>query len=160
MISKTSKLLAMAAFVLGGLLIQAQSKYKCMIQMAAYTGDKAYVVVSLINPKNQYEKTLAVMGQDKKWYNSLKEWHKVQNKKPEALSAITGASVSGGDRSMVSFILEDAKLDKGYKIRFESAVEDQKYHSSDIEIPYSKEALLQKSEGKNYIKFVKFSKSF
>ena len=48
------------------------SKYKCMLQMSNYVGEGAYIVVSLINPKGQYEKTLYVMGDDKKWYHSFK----------------------------------------------------------------------------------------
>ena len=38
------------------------SKYKCMLQMSNYMGEGAYVVVSLINPKGNYEKTLYVHG--------------------------------------------------------------------------------------------------
>jgi len=56
------------------------SKYKCMLQMSNYMGEGAYVVVSLINPKGNYEKTLYVMGEDKKWYKTLKEWHKFYSK--------------------------------------------------------------------------------
>ncbi len=51
-----------------------------MLQMANYQGEGAYVIVSLIDNKGQYEKTLYVMGPDKKWYNTLKEWHKAQAK--------------------------------------------------------------------------------
>ena len=59
-----------------------ESKYKCMLQMSNYMGEGAYVVVSLINSKGEYEKTLYVMGDDKKWYNTLKEWYKFHSKKP------------------------------------------------------------------------------
>ncbi|WP_116788224.1 DUF2271 domain-containing protein [Flavobacterium psychrotrophum] len=134
------------------------TKYKCLLQMSNYMGDGAYVVVSLINPKGEYEKTLYVMGDDKKWYNSLKEWYKFYAKKPQNLSAITGASVTGGDRSVTTFEIEDAKLNKGYKLRFESAVEDQKYNVTDLEIPLTTEGLTEKSEGTGYIRYVKFSK--
>jgi glycine cleavage system aminomethyltransferase T len=48
------------------------AKYKCMIQMTNYMGEGAYIVISLIDSKGQYEKTLYVLGSDKKWYNSLK----------------------------------------------------------------------------------------
>lgn len=57
------------------------SKYKCMLQMANYMGEGAYIVVSLVNANGDYEKTLYVMGDDKKWYKSLKEWNKFQTKK-------------------------------------------------------------------------------
>lgn len=136
----------------------AQTKYRCLLQMTAYNGENAYVVVSLVDAKGNYDKTLYVMGPDKKWYNSLKEWNKAQQKKPEKLNAITGASIKGGDRSVTTFVLDNSKIDKGYKIRFESSVEDQKYYSNDVEIPYTSDKVTEKTAGKGYIKLVKLSK--
>ncbi|WP_031526415.1 DUF2271 domain-containing protein [Dyadobacter crusticola] len=136
---------------------QATNKYKCMIQMTNYMGEGAYVVISLINSKNAYEKTLYVLGPDKKWYNSLKEWHKYQAKKKDNISAITGASVTGGDRSVNVIEIDKSKIDAGYKVRFESAVEDKAYHVKDLEIPLTTEALSAKSEGTGYIRYVRFS---
>lgn len=133
------------------------SKYKCMVQMTNYVGEAAYVVVSLINPKGAYEKTLYVMGPDKKWYTHIKEWHKFNSKNPANISAITGASVAGGDRSVTTFEIEDSKINTGYKLRFETAVEDKEYHTKDIEIPLTKEGLSAKTEGTNYIRYVRFS---
>ena len=115
------------------------SKYKCMLQMANYMGEGAYIVVSLVNANGDYEKTLYVMGDDKKWYKSLKEWNKFQTKKNEDISAKTGASVTGGDRSITTIEIDNSKINKGYKLRFESAVEDQKYYVSDLEIPLTTE---------------------
>lgn len=134
------------------------SKFKCMIQMNSYEGEGAYIIISLINPKGAYEKTLSVLGPDKQWYNTLKEWHKFQTKSNNKLSAITGASVGGGDRAMRTIEIDDTKLNKGYKLRFESAVEEQKYHVTDVEIPLTAEALAERATGKGYIKFVKLSK--
>lgn len=134
------------------------SKFKCMIQMNSYEGEGAYIIMSLINPKGAYEKTLSVLGPDKQWYNTLKEWHKFQTKSNNKLSAITGASVGGGDRAMRTIEIDDTKLNKGYKLRFESAVEEQKYHVTDVEIPLTTEALAERASGKGYIKFVKLSK--
>lgn len=134
------------------------TKYKCMVQMTNYVGEAAYVVVSLIDPKGAYEKTLYVMGSDKKWYTSIKEWHKFNSKKPTVnISAITGASVAGGDRSVTTFEIEDSKLNAGYKLRFETAVEDKEYHSKDLEIPLTTEGVSGKTEGTNYIRYVRFS---
>lgn len=126
--------------------------------MSNYVGEGAYVVVSLINAKGEYEKTLYVMGDDKKWYNTLKEWNKFQTKKKENISAKTGASVTGGDRSITTFEIEDAKINKGYKLRFESAVEDNKYYANDIEIPLTTEGLAAKTDGKGYIRYVRLNK--
>lgn len=134
------------------------SKYKCMLQMSNYIGEGAYVVVSLINAKGEYEKTLYVMGDDKKWYKTLKEWNKFNAKKQENISAKTGASVTGGDRSITTIEIEDAKINKGYKLRFETSVEDQKYYVNDIEIPLTTEGLAAKTEGKGYIRYVRLNK--
>ena len=121
-------------------------------------GEGAYVAVSLINAKGEYEKTLYIMGEDKKWYNTLKEWHKFYSKKPTDISAITGASVTGGDRSVTTLEIEDSKINKGYKLRFETAVEDQKYYISDLEIPLTTAGIASKSEGKGYIRYVRLNK--
>lgn len=133
------------------------AKYKCLLQMSNYMGEGAYVVVSLVNANGEYEKTLYVMGDDKQWYNSLKEWYKFYSKKP-AVNAKTGASVTGGDRSVTTFDIENSKMNKGYKLRFESAVEDQKYHVSDVEIPLTTDGITEKTEGKGYIRYVKLNK--
>jgi hypothetical protein len=134
------------------------SKYKCLVQMNAYSGEAAYVVISLINPQGAYEKTLYVLGDDKQWFNTLKEWHKFQTRTKAKISAITGASVAGGDRAVHVIELEDAKINKGYKLRFESAVEEQKYHVTDAEIPLTTQGLAERATGTGYVRFVKLSK--
>jgi len=134
------------------------TKYKCMIQMTNYMGDGAYIVISLIDSKGAYEKTLYVLGSDKKWYKTLKEWNKFYLKKPSAVvSAITGASVTGGDRSVNVIELDNSKINAGYKLRFESAVEDKAYNVKDVEIPLTTQALDTKTEGTGYIRYVRFS---
>lgn len=134
------------------------SKYKGMIQMTNYQGLEAYVVVSLIDAKGNSEKTLYMMGPDKKWYNGFKDWFAKLSKKKENLSAITGASIAGGDRSTFSFTIDESKINKGYKIRFESSVEDQKNILSDLEIPFTTQDVTKKTDGKGYIRYVKLSK--
>lgn len=139
------------------LFAQKTTKYKCMIQMTNYMGEGAYVVVSLVDSKDAYEKTLYVLGANKKWYPDLKEWHKFHAKSQDNISAITGASVTGGDRSVTVIEIDNAKINAGYKLRFESAVEDQKYNVKDLEVPLTTETLAGKSEGTGYIRYVRFS---
>ena len=128
-----------------------------MIQMTNYLGEGAYIVVSLINKDDSYNKTLYVLGADKKWYKTLTEWDKAYKKKPANISAVTGASVSGGDRSVVTLEIDNTKINAGYKIRFESAVEDKKYFVKDLEIPLTTESLVAKTDGTGYIRYVRFS---
>ena len=136
------------------------TKYKCMIQMQNYSGKEAYVIISLMNPQGQYEKTLGVLGPDQEWYNTLKEWDKFRVKKKEKLNAITGASIAGGARATRVIEFETAKLNKGYTLRFESAVEIQDYHAKDAEVALTSEALDNKAgiQGKGYIRQVRFIK--
>jgi hypothetical protein len=132
------------------------TKYKCIVQMTNYIGEGAYIVVSLINPKGGYEKTLRVLGPDKKWYDNIRQWDKFQSKTKANLSAITSASVSGGNRSSTFIEIEDSKINAGYSIRFESAVENQEYSVRDIEFALTTENLSAKNEGKEgYIQFVR-----
>ena len=140
-----------------GRSVAQTSKYKCLIQMTNYIGDGAYIAISLIDPKGNYEKTLYILGSDKKWYKTLKEWKAFTSKKPANVSAITGASVTGGDRSVNVIELENSKINTGYKIRFESAVEDKPYHLKDLEMPLTTEALAGKNDGTGYIRFVRFA---
>ncbi len=138
--------------------LTAQStKYKCMIQMTNYLGEGAYIVVSLIGKDDSYQKTLYVLGADRKWYKTLKEWDKAYKKKPTNISAVTGASVSGGDRSVVTLDIDNAKINAGYKLRFETAVEDKAYHVKDVEIALTTASLGAKTEGTGYIRYVRFS---
>jgi|SRR5688572_22000580 len=155
---KLNRMVLVVVAVCTSLIVSAQTaKYKCMVQMTNYVGEKAYIVISLIDPKGTYEKTLSVMGTDKEWYPDLKEWHKAYKKKPANISAVTGASVAGGDRSVVTLDLETAKINKGYTLRFESAVEDKEYHVKDLEVPLTTEGLSSKKDGTNYIRYVRFS---
>jgi hypothetical protein len=133
------------------------SKYKCMVQMSNFMGEGAYLVISIIDSKGAYDKTLYVLGSDKRWYSSLKEWNKFYKKKPAGISAITGASVTGGDRSVNVIEIENSKINKGYKLRFESAVEDKNYYVKDVEIPLTTETLSAKNEGTGFIRYVRFS---
>jgi len=126
-----------------------------MIQMSNYTGEGAYVVISLLNPEGNYEKTLYVQGDDDEWYHDLSEWWGFQGKVRANLDAITGATISGGARSICVLEIDNDKIDKGYKIRFESSVEDQDYHVSDVEFELTSESLKSKKEGKGFIRYVR-----
>lgn len=127
-----------------------------MIQMTNYSGEGAYIVISLINPKGEYEKTLYVQGDDSEWYNTVESWwKKFYGKKRTNIDAITGATISGGERNVTIIDIEDSKINSGYKIRFESAVEDQKYYASDVEFPLTSETVKSKNDGAGFIRYVR-----
>lgn len=134
------------------------SQYKCMIQMANYTGEGAYVIVSLINSKGQYEKTLYVQGDDKQWYKDVKEWWPFYKKNEAMVDGITSASLAGGQRSMFVVALDNATLDAGYSLRFETAVEDKGYHTKDVEFALTAQNLATgKIEGTGFIRYVRIT---
>lgn len=134
---------------------EATSKYKCMLQMTNYSGEGAYVVISLINPKGEYEKTLYVQGDDDEWYNDLTSWFNFYGKKRNNIDAITGATVAGGQRSINVIEIENSKIDSGYSIRFESAVENKEYYEKDVEFKLTSASVKSKVEGKGFIRYIR-----
>jgi len=131
------------------------SKYKCMIQMTNYTGEGAYIVISLLNPEGDYVETLNVKGDDDEWYNTIESWWDYYGKRRPDIDAITGATISGGERAISVIEIDNDKLDKGYKLRFETAVEDQEYYESDVEFELTSETVKSKVEGKGFIRYIR-----
>ena len=74
------------------------ARYKCLIQKTNYAGPKAYLVISLVNEKGEYIRTLDVNGDDEEWYEDLKEWWAYESNSDEEIDGITGASVGNGER--------------------------------------------------------------
>ena len=147
--------LFITVFTLMAFNINDSATYKCMIQMKNYTGEGAYIAISLLNPNGEYEKTLYVQGDDEEWYSDITEWWKFQGKVRTDIDAITGATISGGNRAITLLKIDNDKIDKGYKIRFESAVEDQEYYKDDVEFELTTENLKNKFEGKGFIRYIR-----
>ncbi|MDN3493660.1 DUF2271 domain-containing protein [Winogradskyella bathintestinalis] len=135
--------------------LEESSKYKCMIQMTNYTGEGAYVVISLINPDGEYEETLYVQGDDDEWYNTVESWWNFYGKKRQNIDAITGATISGGQRAITVIDIEDNKIDTGYKLRFETAVENQEYYTTDVEFELTSDNVKTKIEGQGFIRYIR-----
>ncbi|MBL4605506.1 MAG: DUF2271 domain-containing protein [Flavobacteriaceae bacterium] len=154
-IKKILPVLLLSIALLGFSMKPASSKYKCLIQMTNYTGEGAYIAISLLNSEGEYEKTLYVHGDDDEWYFDITEWWNFYGKKRADIDAITGATISGGKRSVIVIEIEDDKIDKGYKIRFETAVEDQEYHKNDVEFELTSGTLKSKTEGKGFIRYIR-----
>ena len=135
---------------------ESTSNYKCMVQLKNYEGEGAYVVVSVIDKNDKYVKTLQILGDDEKWYSDIQAWWSFFEKAKEPnVDAITGATISGGERSIFTFQLTENDLKAGNKLRFETAVEHQKYHKKDLEILLDKKNLQNKFEGTGYIRYVR-----
>ncbi|CAL2095879.1 conserved protein of unknown function [Tenacibaculum sp. 190524A02b] len=154
-LSKGIFILLATVFCLYGFTKISDSKtYKCMIQMKNYSGEGAYIVISLLKD-GEYVETLYVQGDDEDWYSDITEWWQFQGKVRRDIDAITGATVSGGNRTVSLLNIDNNKIDNGYKIRFESAVEDQEYYKDDIEFDLTSENIKNKMEGKGFIRYIR-----
>ncbi len=131
------------------------NSYKCMVQLINYTGEGAYIIVSLLDGDDNYKQTLKVLGEDEEWYPDLTEWYEFYKNDTE-IDGITGATIAGGERSIFSFEIDPAEMDyPTNKIRFETAVEDQDYHLNDVLLEIDMQSLTGKHDGSGYIRYVK-----
>ncbi|MEI6864660.1 DUF2271 domain-containing protein [Flavicella sp.] len=147
--------------VLGFQSKEEKTAYKCMIQMANYSGEGAYVVISLIDENEEYIETLYVQGDDEKWYSDIYEWWKFQKEYKHDIDGITGATVGAGNRSINRLEISNDKFNKGYKLRFETSVENNEYFKDDVEIELTSEGVMQgKISGKGYIRYVRLIPQF
>lgn len=133
------------------------STYKCMVQLTNYTGEGAYIVVSVLDKNGKYLETLQVLGDDKEWYPDLpKWWNYFTAEKEQSIDAIVGATIAGGERSVFVLEIEDQFINNGNQLRFETAVENQKYSADDVKLPLNTVTLSGKYEGEGYIRYVRF----
>ncbi|WP_420575154.1 DUF2271 domain-containing protein [Kordia sp.] len=136
-------------------IAEKDSKYKCMIQMKNYTGEGAYVVISLLDTEGNYLETLYVQGNDDEWYSDIIEWWKFYGKRRPDIDAITGETISGGERKISIVAIPDDKINAGYQIRFETAVEDQEYYTDDVQFELTSETVKSKIAGKGFIRYIR-----
>ena len=152
---KVLPVLLIAGFLITGFTKTETKPVKCLIQMTNYTGEGAYVIVSLLNSKDEYVETLYVQGKDPEWYSEITEWWKFYGKTKSNIDAISGETISGGERTVAVLQIPVDKIDKGYSLRFESSVEDKDYHKADIQFPLTTNNLKSKQEGKGFIRYVR-----
>jgi len=136
--------------------ISDTKNYKCLMQMSNYNGEGAYVVVSIINPDGKYEKTIYIQGDDDKWYYEITSWWSYYGKNKYNVDGISGSTVSAGERSFNVFKIDESKIGSGYKLRFETAVEDENYFEKGIEFELNEANLLKKHSGNGFIRYVRF----
>ena len=136
---------------------------KCKIEMIEYRGEGAYIAVSLIDENDKYLKTLHVLGEDKTWFFDMRLFW--ANLKSNGLidddayythvDGITGPTIGGGKNLVVPLLLNKSEIGKGYKILFETAVEDKGYFKSDLNFELTEKSLNDNFEGTGFIKSVR-----
>ena len=134
---------------------EEERNFKCMIQMKNYSGKGAYIIISLVDENGKYEQTLNVQGDDPEWHHEITSWWKFYGKKRNNIDAITGETLSGGERSINVISLDKSKMNSNYKLRFETAVEDKNYFEKDIEIELDKINSETKYNGNGFIRYVR-----
>jgi hypothetical protein len=144
---------------------EATLDIKCMVQMIDYRGEGAYFVISVVDANNNYLKTLYVMGNDKTWFSEMKafwQYLRANNLYTDErfyplIDGISGATISGGQRRVFPIQIPVQLLNKGYRLRFETAVEDKGYNTEDVALNLNQTALSENYQGSGFIQQIKFS---
>ncbi len=128
--------------------------FKCLIQLKNYGGEGAYVIASLVDADGNYVKTLSVSGDDEEWYEDMPDWYKWHEGANENIDGLIGASIASGGRKITVLEMDRSRLEAGFKLRFETAVEDQEYYAQDLEVELVEGNVRKKLPGNGYIRYV------
>ena len=136
---------------------------KCMIEMKDYSGEGAYINISVVNKEN-YLKTLYVLGNDKAWFSEMKSfWKHIRDNKLyldedfyPLIDGISGATISGTQKRVIILKIPKSFLNKNHQLRFETAVEDEGYFENDVNFVLSEKGLNKSHEGQGFIQNIKF----
>jgi hypothetical protein len=137
-------------------LIQA-AEVTITTTLNAYSGEGAYLAFYLTDAKGKYNRTLWVAGGKSKYYKHLQDWARGSGLKSKEYDGLTGASVTSGDTLTVKVNIDDALIDAGYLIRVDSAVEDQREHRIDAEVPLTRQGAGTEVAGRGYVKTLSYS---
>lgn len=153
------KLFVTAGFIVSlslPLLIQA-AEVTITTTLNAYSGEGAYLAFYLTDAKGKYNRTLWVAGGKSKYYKHLQDWARGSGLKSKEYDGLTGASVTSGEQFTFKVKIDDALIDAGYLIRVDSAVEDQREHRIDAEVPLTRQGAGTEVAGRGYVKTLSYS---
>ena len=131
-----------------------ETNVRCLVQMKNYEGNGAYIIVSLLNENKKYIETLQILGDDPEWYNEIESWWSFFGKERRKVDGITGATIPAGQRRVLTFSISN--VPKNYYLRFETAVEENMYYESEVDIAINELLERQEYEGIGYIRQLKF----
>lgn len=123
----------------------------------SYSGDGAYLAIYLADSNGKYSRTLWVAGGKNKYYKHLPEWARGGGNKATEYDGLTGASITSGGTLTVNAVIDDALIDTGYVIRVDTAVEDQREHRIDAELPLTRSGADKPVSGRGYINTISYS---
>ena len=140
-------------------------KIKCMVEIVNYTGQGAYIAISIIDKSEKYIKTVYVFGNDKSWFSKMKLfWRNLRENNLfldkdfyPLVDAISGPTISASERRMFQFKIPKNLFNSNYNLRIETAVEDKGYYVNDININLNPENLKKIYQGEGFINEIQFS---
>jgi hypothetical protein len=152
-------LLGTAALIMGLSLptLTQAAEVTITTTLNAYSGNGAYLAFYLTDANGKYSKTLWVAGGKTKYYKHLLDWARGSGLKSTEYDGRTGASVTSGELFTFKVNIADALIDAGYLIRVDSAVEDQRDHRVDAELPLTRQGAGKSVAGRGYIKSISYS---
>lgn len=127
-----------------------------LIQLNDYTGKSAYFSLYLVDAEGRYQRTLWVSGTDVRYHPDMPRWWRYISRAPQDIHALTGASTAAGDRAVIKIDLEPGLIDSGYRLRVETAVEDQATYPDDAEVDLTQAAQGEKIAGTGYVRYIRF----
>ena len=138
---------------------------KCMVEIVNYTGQGAYIAISIIDKSEKYIKTVYVFGNDKSWFSKMKLfWGNLRENNLfldkdfyPLVDAISGPTISASERRMFQFKIPKNLFNSNYNLRIETAVEDKGYYVNDININLNPENLKKIYQGEGFINEIQFS---
>ena len=136
---------------------------KCLIEMKDYSGEGAYINISIVSKEN-YLKTIYVLGNDKAWFSEMKSfWKYIRDNKLyldkdfyPIIDGISGATISGSQKRVIILKIPKSLLNKNHQLRFETAVEDKGYFANDVNFVLNKKGLNKSYAGQGFIRNIKF----
>jgi len=101
------------------------TKVKCMVQLTNYSGEGAYLAVSVLDAHKKYLKTLYVLGDDQEWYPDFDAWWPfyVAQGKPN-IDAMNMATIYGGVRTIFVLEIDREFIDKDKILHSETYLEN------------------------------------
>jgi len=104
------------------------------VQMARYSGNRAFVVAYILGPKGEYVSTVYAGGSNGRYFQHMSRWYRLFMRAHRGVDGATGASVGSGSSFSTQFTVPDKMLGKGYTLRVATAVEGQYYVDKDASV--------------------------
>ncbi|MGB5446032.1 MAG: DUF2271 domain-containing protein [Psychromonas sp.] len=136
--------------------IQAQ-EITFTTELTNYDGKNAYLAMYLTNAAGDYQQTLWVSGEKKKYYSSLRGWAQASGLDSSEYDGRTGATVQSGKSYTVTLDIDDVLIDSGNQIRIDSSVEHKRPGRDDVVADLTREGAGKSVKGSTYIQSFTYS---